>query len=64
MSNIKSVWDVNKGDKESEKKAEFFGGGGAQSGTGVLRPIKKDDNGNDYDQLQQMQAQQQAQGLQ
>ena len=61
MANIKSVWDVNKGDKESDKKAEFFSGGGAQSGTGVMRPIKQDDK--NFDQLQNMQAQQQAQGI-
>jgi len=50
MSNIHSVWSSKKAPSSKNKKDEFFGTGGQQSGTGVLRPVKKqNDNDNDDD---------------
>lgn len=58
MANVKRIWDVNKGDTAKDKKEEFFSGGGAQSGTGVVRPIKKTD-----DEMAQLAQMQQSQGM-
>ncbi|ETO19602.1 UBX domain containing protein [Reticulomyxa filosa] len=58
MANIRSVWDSKKGEKSDGKKFEMFSQDGAQSGTGVLRPVK--DNDDDLNSLMQKQ---QAQGV-
>jgi len=63
MSNIHSVWSSKKAETSKDKKDEFFGTGGQQSGTGVLRPVKGP-NKDDPDFLKKLMESQKQQGMQ